>query len=583
MPRNPIDEIIERRRRERDAAGERYVDLAMDFELDGERLLSIGGRWDRRLVDYDGEAQASIPVAIHPGQRRAVEWFASWLSAHADRRDTPPPLTMLPEDDLDFEVDPDPDLAYAALFAGGRRAGKTWIAVAIAVAYALRFPNAIVWLVSPSDTVDDEMVRYATLHLASEWIDHDNQDGWWLCNGSQILLKSAFNPEALKQGEAHLIVLNEGQRMNQRAYVLSRGNVIDRSGIVIVCANPPVEAKDQQWVADFAAEAKGGLRAAVYFHFNSLANPHINREALLAMSREVDKRTADADIWGIFGAARDAVAYNWERLQNEKPPPDDLPDVTEALMNVLEEGEGIKQVLGLDVQRVPHIGGPIYRFFGMPDRDLVLAWIVGEVVLDGGDEVAWSDALYELGLDPAETLIICDASGRYQHSRRRIGDVEPPDWKGRGSFDVLRSEGWRRIQPPDRRQDRNPHIVDRVRAFTSMICSSDDRRRLFADPAMAPRTCKAIREWKTVHGTPSRTQEVAHLGDAASYPIIRLFPRILRSEGEERNPRRVKPSPEQETPSAIPALRPGIVAANPTPRLRGSPRAAGRSSRSRGP
>jgi hypothetical protein len=294
------------------------------------------------------------------------------------------------------------------------------------------FPGAIVWLVSPAETQDDELRRYADSTIAAEWRDRDTADGFDLCNGSRILFVSAFNPESLKNGEAHFVVLNEGQRMSQRAFVLARGAIVDRSGLVLVCANPPTEAKDQQWVADFAAEAQSGRRAAVYLHFNPLDNPHIDRAALLALKFEVDERTYQIEVLGMFLAAVNSVAYNWNRLENERPTPT-RGDVTSMLMTLLEEGDGIAQVVGLDVQRIPYIGGPVYRFFGQPDRDSVLAWIVGEVVLDGGDEVDFCVALRDAGYLPESTLIVCDASGRWQHSRRGTADAPPPEWKGRGS------------------------------------------------------------------------------------------------------------------------------------------------------
>ncbi len=203
-------------------------------------------------------------------------------------------------------------------------------------------------------------------------------------------------------------------------------------------------------------------------------------------------------------------------------------------MRNIEEGEGITQVIGLDVQRFPYIGGPIYRFYcneaERPTRENVLAWIVGEVTLEGGDELDWCADLVRRDIDPAKTLIICDASGQYQHSRRRSTDAPPPDWTGKGSFELIRGAGFNRIVPPSRRMPKkNPEIVDRVRSMTSMICNGDLKRRLFADRILAPQTCKAIRNWKTVHGKPSRSQDVAHLGDGVSYPLIRIFPRILRS------------------------------------------------------
>lgn len=553
MKGRSIEDAINRRQRESDPdGGERYTDMAIDFELDGELLLATGGRWDRRLHDFDGPAEAAIVVRIHAGQRRAVEWFSSWLTAHDDRRENPPRLTA--EDLEAFAIDLDPAHSYSAMFAGGRRGGKTWIAVALSVAYAVRYPGAIVWLTSPIEGNDSEIRRYVAGVLPSEWIDRETaSDGWELCNGSLLVLKGAYDPDvSLKDGEANLVLLNEGQKMKARAFTLARGAIVDKAGLVLVCANPPVEAKDQQWVTDFAADAAAGRRAAVFLLFDPLLNPHIDRAALLSLKSELDARTYAIEVRGEFLGPKDAVAYNWVRLENEGPTPL-TGDVTSQFLSMIEEGDGIKQVVGLDVQRIPHIGGPIYRFFGDPGRGRVLAWIVGEVVLEGGDEVDFCGGLEDAGLHPDETLIICDASGQWQHSRRRNSDAPPPEWKGRGSFDMIRGEGWRRIKPPDPRQHRNPAIQDRMRAFTSMI-DADGRRRLFCDPAAAPKVCKAIRDWRTVNGAPSRTQHEAHLGDAASYPIIRFFPRVLRSSESASNPRAMdKGVSKVDLVSAIPA------------------------------
>lgn len=531
---NTVDEAIDRQERDREQAGTRLIDLRLDFELDGETLLSVGDRWDRKLEDFDGEADNAVVVRIHPGQRKAVEWFAAWLDAHDDRRDTPPTITT---EDLDkFEIDTAPEHAYSALFAGGRRGGKTWIACALAVAYAIRYPNAIVWLVSPNEGKADELRRYIGGTLAPEWIDHETiADGWQLCNGSVLLLKGAYHADGLKEGRADLVMLNEAQQMTRRAFVVARGAIVDRAGCVLCCANPPVEKKDQTWVADFAADAAAGTRAAVFLDFNPLLNPHIDRGALLALKTEVDERTFAIEVLGQFRGPADAVAWNWIRLENEKPVPEGLQDVTGMFLASIGEGPGIEQVIGLDVQRHPHIGGPVYRFFGDPTREGVIAWIVGEVVLEGGDEIDWCDELREQSYLPSSTLIVCDASGAYQHSRRRKVDSPPTEWKGRGSFSLIQGEGYTRIVPPDRRRKSNPEILDRARAFTSQIASAVGVRRLFADPMLAPKTCASIRDWRTVHGTPSRSQDAAHLGDAASYPIVRLFPRTVRSRKTKGN------------------------------------------------
>lgn len=539
MGRPSLETEVERLRQEAEHGARRFIDLRIRFELDDldardagiepEEVcaLDVGGRWDRRSGDFDGEAESAVVVRFHPGQRAAVEWFAGWLEAHRERRDHPPAFDITELEDL---VDTAPEHAYSALFAGGRRAGKTWKAVALLVAYAVAFPGSIIWLVAPNMNKVAELRRYLDEFLADEWIDSDTAAGIEICNGSQFLIKGAHGTgDGLKEGKANIVLLNEGQLMKERAFVVARGAIVDQSGLVLVCANPPVEARDERWVEDFAADARSGDRAAVYLHFNPLLNPHINRAALLALAREVDDRTYRIEVLGEFLPAKDAVAYNWIRLENEKPVPTALRDVTATFLAAIGEGEGILQVAGLDVQRFPYIGGPIYRFFGVPERDEVFMWAVGEVVLDGGDEEDWCAELEAQGYGAATTLIVCDGTAEYQHSRRRATDMTKPEWTGKGSFDVIRSCGYNRIVPPDRRMRRkNPAISDRLRAFTSLISTKAGKRRLFADPKLAPRTCSAIRKWKTVHGAPSRIQDEAHLGDASSYPVIRFFPRQLR-------------------------------------------------------
>jgi len=531
--------------REFDAGGRAAIDMRLDFQLEGEDrvLLSVGGSWNLKLEDFDQDADGAVVVRIHAGQVRAVEWFALWMAKHSDRRRNPP---TLPED-FDLEADlarevPD-DEVYSALFAGGRRGGKTWIAAALCLAYAIAFPDALVWVVEPSrgkdDDKADEVRRYFARLLAPAWVTHQTAGEWVLINGSKIQLKSAHtgsDPDAIKQGEAHLIWMNEGQKMKKRVYTVGRAAIVDRSGLVLICANPPVEAKDEQWVSDFASDAETKRRASVYIHFNPLDNHKIDRRGLLSMKAEVDERTFKIEVLGEFLGPADAVAYNWQRMHNEMPAPkpgEGMIDVTEAFMRLVEEGEGIRDVIGADMQVLPYIGGPVYRFFCPVDkqisRETVRAWIVGEVILEG-DELDWCAELAARKFNPATTLIICDATAEYQHTRRRSTDTPPPEWQGRGSFDLIRQAGYTRIVPPSRRlRKKNPPIVDRIRAMTSMISSGTGVRRLFIDRDKAPKAAQAVREWRNVHGKPSRIQEVAHMGDGISYPMIRLFPRIQRS------------------------------------------------------
>lgn len=551
---------LERRRRENDPDGGAVVDMRIDVEFNDSTVLTVGGRWDRRLGDFlrdeSGEvidADTAIVVRPHIGQMPALRWFMAWLAIHAGRRDAPPLLDDQALADLESHLVQE-DEVYSALLAGGRRGGKTWFGAFACVLYAVMFPDAIVWVVNPNDKKHDEVRRYMSALIPQEWVSRETQaDGWELINGSAIMLKSAYvgaDPDAIKEGEANLVWMNEGQKMAKRVYVVARGAIADHSGLVLICANPPVEAKDQQWVGDFASDAQAMRQMSTYINFNPLDNPHINRLALLAMRHELDERTYRIEILGEFLPPAATVAYNWIRTRdgNERARPElNDPywlDVTAHFLQFeAEEGEGFTDICGMDFQVHPHIGGPVFRIYApideAPTRDNVVMWGVDEIVLEG-DEAEWCEEARGRGYENDQTLIIADGTGEYQHTRRSSADSPPPEWFGKGSFDVIRMGGFRHIVPPSRRIRRNnPHVIDRVRALTSMIESASKKRRIFLDPDRCPKTCKSIREWPTTNGKPSRTHEAAHLGDGASYPIVRLFPRILRSP---------KPGPVDKTP-----------------------------------
>lgn len=565
---------LERRRRERMPGGGATVDMRIDVVFGDQAIISAGGKWDRRarafdpaipgtdMGDPDG-ASIAVEVKPHAGEIPTLLWFMGWLNVHAGRRDDPPDLDEGALAKLEVGA-VDPSEVFSVLLAGGRRGGKTWTAALCCALYAVLFPGAIIWVVNPSDEKHDECRRYFGALLAPQWIDRETAaDGWELINGSAIMLKSGYvgaDPDAIKEGEAHLVWLNEGQKMAERVYVVARGAIADKSGLVMICANPPVQAKDQQWVGDFAADAQAKRRLSIYHHFSPLDNPHINRIALLSLKRELDDRSYRIEVLGEFLPPESMVAYNWIRTAdgNERPRPEaDDPiwvDVTEEFLRREDLGDGYTDLPGMDFQVHPHMGGPVYRIF-MPraqprmTRDNVVMWAVDEIVLEG-DEADWCQLAKEKGYRSDTTLIIADGTGEYQHSRRSSVDSPPPEWSGKGSFDVMKMNGFRNIiRPSPRIRRNNPHVIDRVRSMTSMIESGAKVRRLFVDPQRCPKTAKSIREWPTVHGRPSRTHEAAHLGDGASYPIVRLFPRMLRGE----KPGQVDPISERvDVPMAKP-------------------------------
>ena len=508
----------------------------------GEVVLEVGGAWD--LVDGEFAANDNVTnhgrveLSVHPGQVPAVEWFSGWLEDY---------IAGVRSDDEDF----------SCILSGGQRAGKTWIACVFAASFAIAIPDSIVWIVCPTEAGFEEVHDVLSGPdgiLAGSWYDLIG-DHYWFANGSRIVLRSANDPESLKVGRCDLLVLNECQMIKKKAEAIARMRVADRGGMVIGCANPP-DSPRGEWVGDWVAETESGERAGRHFWFNPFDNPHVDHRRLRELETQMDAKTFAVEILGKFFSVGDVVLHNWDRLVNETTLAklaamfgvESLQEITRHVTKRLE-GRAFDRVLGVDVQKSPMTSAEL-RFFenplapleftpaGDPVGDNWWRWCFGvftdEVVLDGQEEdlvEGWNAK----GWDPEETLIISDASAKWQFAERDPVKVEAKrrQVKGRGSWAVFRNGGFRHIRPPDRQMDKNPEVLERCRATTSRIAVKRPgpygQHFLFA-LSSCKGVCRAIRKWPTAkYGQPSRDSEHAHLGDCVTYPVHRLYPRRPRS------------------------------------------------------
>lgn len=557
MPRSSALERAIQVRQEQTTDGRRFVDLGLYVTgPDGEVLLDVGGKWDRREKKYVDKAETIRPIQVHPGQVEATEFFAGWLDRYQRGE-------HLPDDERIFSI----------IFSGGQRSGKSWLGVCIgAVAFALANPGSYVWVVSPTNDDFEEVEDMLEATMPPEWFTYQKtRKRFAIHNGSRIVLRSAHRPESLKKGRCDLPIMNECQQMDEKAFAICRARIADSGGIVIGCANPP-DKPIGEWVGDWVAEADSGQRQAKHFWFNPFDNPHIDHAPLLALKKELDPRTYDAEVLGKFLSIGDAVFYNWDRLVNETTPEKltrylrSLPgvdplyvprDITREVTQALE-GRHFLRVIGVDVQRRP-MASVEYRFFENPlcpmPREYVrrhngagefvgwatrqpkagdwsrwcLAVIVNEVVIEG-DEADLAMDWYEAGWEPDDTLIICDASAKWQFGERDPLKVKQlrEQVKGKGSWAVFRSLGWHHLRNPDRDMEKNPDVIERVRAATARTATKiagDFGQHFLFIFSQCKQTAKAIRSWPTVNGKPSRTSKHAHLGDAVTYVMHRLFTR----------------------------------------------------------
>jgi hypothetical protein len=522
MSRAPITALAQQRLDEVDRGNTVSVDLQLDLvdERDGAMLGRFGGRWSRERKDYvEGDAPISRVMRMHPGQVDAAKWFVEWIDKH------------LAGDPLSEE-----ERIFDMFLTGGRRGGKSAIAFVLAVIYALAVPGSIVWIVCASDSYFGEPLDYLLSIMPPEWFTYL---GWphfefTLANGSTIVLRSGHTPGMLKQGRADFVLINEGQRVKTQSYQTLSASIVDNGGLIVTTANPPDVGDPGEWVADMVGKIESGEDLpAVHFFFDPLNNPHIVQSALRALAKKYDKRTFDVQVRGMYLLHPDSVMHAWDRSENERPPPEMAgADITAAFTKHFE-GTAYHDIVGIDVQNFPWIAGVRFRAYRNPlardDVEMALLWAVGEVFVDQGDEVHAVKALRAIGCRPESTLIVADASCFWQQ-QQRDQSLQREKYRGQGSADVFKGEGWTHVVPPDTDMKANPSIVDRMRAANARIGPAEGPRMLFVDPTRCPKTVESLRKWRTrPDGTPSRRSKFAHAGDAFTYAVWRFFPRRIET------------------------------------------------------
>jgi len=480
----------------------RYVDLRADFVAhDGsEHFLAVGGKWDRKYKRYVENGETAKLLKLHPGQYDAARWFALWLKAHLAGR----------------HLDERGQVIRSLLLAGGRRGGKSDLSTKCGVAYAIATPRSRVWLVSPSIAETEELELALLDWLPHRWYTKLGAP-WYrflLANWSTITLRSAHDPESLKRGRADFVVMNEAQKMDERAFAVLRPQTADKGGLVILAANPPTTASGQ-WIADYADETQSGRRPAKYIHIDATRNPFVDQQALDDLRLEVDERTYRIERHGEFLPRVAVCFYSWNANVNVRRTPD-VGDVTRDYTE-RKFGRAYDYIAGFDFQIHPFMASVFFRTYADDHADgEPLLWAVDAVTVEGNEDDLM-DALENRGYDGARVACVVDASGEWQDAERT---------KGRGSCDVMRRRKWTNIYLPDGGLRRNPDIVERVAVTNARMCAADGRRRVYSDPRNVDLN-QALRKWERKNGQPFRQSKYAHLCDAFSYPLYRLYPRKL--------------------------------------------------------
>lgn len=570
--------------RDREArARVRFVDMAVSLRIcdvdttsgpdpvwvteTDEELVELGGLWDRRAKRWAGEAASVRIVRVPRGsdQELPARWLAVWFARTArggrgDHWTVPVTIAMgAPPREGSWTRRTDAPISvefrrvWTLMLVGGRRGGKSHLAVFALIAMALLVPRSRLIAISPTQDETEELDVAAREIMPREWFtEHAGKTNktvtFRFMNSSSLKFISGHKPRGLKRGRIDLALYNEGQDMSKAGWSKLLGAIADIGGLVIIACNPPDE-EIGRWIEDMYAKIRARAIAAESFHFVGKNNPFVTEEVLADMRRDLDDVTARKDVDGEMGVPiGDVVFHAWTDGETIRPVPAGFIDIT-AEVTRRELGRAAGYVVGMDFQKTPHMAAAIYKLFRDPlDPGEVLAWLVDEVVVEDANEGELCDALEALdrwtptgrvagetyrgwiepGDDPAtpvHCVQVIDASAWWQDGEHH---------KGQKSDRLLAERRWAFNYRPQKESKDNPRVKERTKVTNARLktATPENKRRLFSLPHNL-KINLAMRTWKNHHitGAPDKNSEPAHCCDAATYPIYRLFGAAKRSSG----------------------------------------------------
>ena len=220
-------------------------------------------------------------------------------------------------------------LAKRKVIRAGRRSGKT-VGVATLAAMAFLNDRRVLYATPTQDQIEQFWyeVTQAFREAVDEGVLYKNETEHVIEKpGTQtrIRAKTAWNANTLRGDYADLLILDEWQLMDEDAWELvGAPMLLDNNGDAVFVYTPPSlrsagisKARDPRHAAKMfkAAQADATGRWAT-FHFTSHDNPHISREALSDITRDMTRLAYEQEILALD--KEDAPGALWRRDQIER-------------------------------------------------------------------------------------------------------------------------------------------------------------------------------------------------------------------------------------------------------------------------
>ena len=378
------------------------------------------------------------------------------------------------------------------IIAAGRRFGKSYASIA-ALAQNARFPNKKCLYIAPSYRMGKQIIwdDLKAMLREKKWIRKVNESELTitLINGSQIMIRSADNPDSIRGIGVDFVVIDEAAdipKLDDTWKAVIRPTLSDREGSALIIGSP----KGRNYFYDMWNTKDPAWQS---WQFTTLQGENVSAEELESAKRDLDQRTFKQEYMAEWVDFTGLIYYNMgdENIIEMPVPP----------QFVLEIGIDFNVSPGVAVLGFRHAGG---------------LHIFDEVEMYGTNT-------YEM---------VAEINNRYPTLRKNAypdaaGSARKTSALG-GITDhvILKNAGYKLVVG-----NTNPSVKDRIAAVNSAFKSAQGIIKLTIDPK-----CKGLLEClrKQTYKEGTRQPDKSgydHYPDSLGYAVNSMFPIRVETTG----------------------------------------------------
>ena len=376
--------------------------------------------------------------------------------------------------------------------AAGRRFGKSYASIA-ALAKHARFPNKKCLYIAPSYRMGKQIIYDDLLAFLRErrWLKKVNVSEltFTLVNGSQIMIRSADNPDSIRGIGVDFVVIDEAAdipRLDDTWKAVIRPTLSDREGHALIIGSP----KGRNYFYDMYNTVETDWQS---WQFTTLAGGNVSEEEIEAAKKDLDDRTFRQEFLAEWIDFQGLIYYNFSD--------DNIKSMPLPQQFILEIGIDFNVSPGVAVLGFKHAGG---------------LHIFDEIEMYGTNT-------YEM---------VAEINQRYPHHRKNVY----PDAAGAqrktsamgGITDhvILKNAGYKLIVG-----NTNPSVKDRLAAVNSAFKSAQGITKLTID-AKCKGLIECLRKQTYKEGTRQPEKNgYDHYPDSLGYAVNSMFPIRVETTG----------------------------------------------------